>query len=138
MATNWTDATLYTEVEAEASFPELFDGLTETADTYFHSDVKARIGKMIRYRYHDLKDFDIEEITSASITELKEGALFYNNYYVARKQIVNGSDSDAFKMLADHYLEEAKRYLKVDIELIEFDEPDGINDLKAFSYEIKR
>ena len=137
MATNWTDATLYSEAEAVASLPKILD-LTTSADTYFHTEVKDEIGQEIKYRYHDLKDFDIEEITAASLTALKQCALNLNTFYVCRDEVVNGNEDDTFVRLRDEYFSRYLYYIKRQIELMEFDEPEGVNDLKAFSYAIKR
>lgn len=139
MATTWTDATLF--LKTDVVLPKLFSDLGVDdldVDIYFHSRVKDDIGKEIRYRFHDLKDFDIEEITSASITELKQTALYLNLYYICRDEVVSALETDTFVELGNDYYAKYMYWLKRDIELIEFDEPDGINDLKAFSIQIKR
>jgi hypothetical protein len=136
MATNWTDATLF--VDGDVALPENLTGLTATADINFQDEVKIEIGKEIRYRYHDYPNFDIEEITDDSITDLKETALFLNLHYICRQQLVNGGDADTYGDMSMYYFDRYLYFIKRDVELMEFDEPDGINDSEAFTIPVKR
>lgn len=139
MATNWTDATLF--VKDDVVLPKLMADLEVAdldADIYFHDKVKEEIGTEIRYRFHDVPSFDIEEITAASILELKQTALYLNLNYICRDEVVSALEDDTFSELGMHYRIKYEYWLKRKIELLEFDEPDGINDLKAFSIPIKR
>ena len=136
MATNWTDATLF--VSGDVVLPKNLSGLTADADIYFHTRVKDTIGRHIRIKYHDYPSFDIEEITSASITELKETALKLNLAYICEDEIINGQETDTYMSLYDHYISIYHHRIRDDVELMAFSEPDGINDTKIGSIPIKR
>lgn len=139
MATNWTDATLF--LKSDVVVPKNLSDLKVTdldVDVYFEPRVKDEIGDEINYRFKDYTDFDIEEITVASITNLEQTALYLNLYYICIDERVSALETDTFTEMANEYFGRYKYYLKRKLELIEFDEPDGINERKTFTMPIQR
>jgi hypothetical protein len=128
MATNWTDATLF--VTGDVVLPKL---LTNVTTSNYHDWVKLRVGYYVKYYYHDYKDFDIEEITSASLTALEEPALTLNLHKICMEQSATALDDDTFEVLSEKYKAQYMEEMKMISPTLEFDEPDGINDRKAFS-----
>lgn len=135
MATTWTDATLYTDSEAFNDLPSLLsDNFVLTTDSgtyYLETDVKKRIEEMILNNFNDFPQFDIEEITTASITDiLKPIALQLNSALVAR--FTSKDQSDAYFGLWDDFhadvLARMRRIMKRTG--LQYNDPDGINERK--------
>lgn len=136
MATNWTDATLFTS--GEVVLPKILSGLTTDADIYFYARVKQTMEIEINYRWHDYPDFDIEEITAAALVLLKQPALYLNLAYICEDEIVNGNEDDSYLRLYEHNMMLYKERMGKVVHLLTFDEPDGINDTLINSIPIKR
>lgn len=147
MATNWTDLTLFTGSEALAGLPRLFDGLDTTleASYNFQVDAKRDFERMIKSKWIGVgkltsstsDDFDIEEINNGSI--LNDSAILYNNLLVAREYMTDLDDpSDKY----GSYYASNKKWIDVQIEqdlsLLQFDEPDGVNQLTPLFVRITR
>lgn len=143
MASNWTGTTLYTDAEAFADLkPLLGDNFTETDDSddyYLHDDIKKRIEEMILSSFNDFVNFDIETITTASITDiLKPIALQFNTGLVARYQSKDTSDS-YFALWEDFNADVFARMRRIMKKTgLQYDEPAGINERPFQSIPITR
>ena len=69
---------------------------------------------------------------------LEQPALWLNLAYTMEDEIVNGNEDDAFVRLYEHNNMLAFSRLKDVVHLLEFDEPDGINDTLIRTVRIKR
>lgn len=143
MATTWTDATLYTDTEAFDDLPKLLSPnytiLTDSSEYYLETDVKQRIQEFILDAFNDFPDFDIEEITQASIDDiLKPIALLLNSGLVSR--FTSKDPSDSFFLLWEDFNADVfarmRRILKK--QGLQFNSPSGINERLFHSVTITR
>ncbi len=138
MATNWTDLTLFTGAEALSGLPRLFDGLDTTleADYNFQVDVKRDFERMIKSKWIGVgkltssttDDFDIEKINNGST--LNDSAILYNNLLVAREYMTDLDDPN--DKYGSYYASNKKwidEQIAQDFNLLQFDDPEGVNQL---------
>lgn len=120
----------------------LDDNFTETTDSaeyYLHTDVKQRLQEFILDAFNDFPDFDIEEITQASIDDiLAPIALQLNSGLVSRFTSKDPSDS-YFALWEDFNADvfaRMRRILKK--QGLQFNAPGGINERLFHSVSITR
>ena len=131
MATNWTDATLFAEIDV------VLPAILEAAETtYYQAYVKNKLGAEIAYKFADYPNFDIEEISNPE--QLKFVALEMNLFHIAKQISPTMQEDDTFIQYMAIQNEEITARIPKDISALNFDEPDGINERRTYSIPIKR
>lgn len=134
MATNWTGLTLFEAGDIE--LPALFGGLPSAYDTNLQSKVKRDFERRIKSKFIGVgkltltttDNFDIEEVSNGSI--LKESALLWNNLLIARDNMTDIDDRD--DKYGSYYANNKKwidEQIEQDLNLLQFNEPSGVNQL---------
>ncbi len=136
MATNWTDLVLFDT--NDIVLPKVLSGVTGT--TNYEPEVKRDFERIINDKWQGVgkttsdtdDDFDIEEITNGEI--LKDTALEWNYLLIARFNASNLSDNlDSFAAYYQERKPEIEQDLYQDARQLQFDNPEGVNQLTQFS-----
>jgi len=140
--TNWSDAVLYTDQEAFDDIDNTFD-FTQGEDAklyYLHdTEIKPRIGEMIQDRFVDWPNFNIECITTDSITLLNRVAVQFNTAMVSRRQSKDlAEDGDRYASLWQDAQQEISNRLRMIFKSLKFEDPEGINDRDFYTVPVRR
>lgn len=140
MASNWTDAELFTA--SDINPPEIFSGV---ANNNFHDDVKRDFQREIEYYWRGVgkstqtteDDFDIEQIENPEI--LKDTALEWNNLRIAKYYATTITDlEDPIAQYYQFWEDRIGKRLEMDVSQLTFAAPEGINQRVPFSTPIGR